>query len=194
MILRQEPKEGLYICVNNKSDQLNLLEDTNRKIAVGTPLLFLKRTDSDEYLFQDAEGHHLKMYADSINRYLRKAPNRVPNCIEKLMCPILEYDGFHSDLSHTEFILPAVPVSSAISAIFALAAFVMGFLNGSANFITIVVFGLLPYMFTLAFFLLKRKIVCGEFLYILKSPYRVQLVTELRVLLDHNEMKEQRDD
>lgn len=43
MILPQEPEEGLYICINNDSDCLKPLEDENKKIVIGTPLLFMKK-------------------------------------------------------------------------------------------------------------------------------------------------------
>ncbi len=189
MILSQEPKEGLYICINNNSDRLNAVENSNRKIAIGTPLLFMKNSDWDEYLFQDATGYHLKMSTYSIEHHLKKIPNRMPNCIEELLYPILEYDSCDKNLSHAEFIVPLFPVASIISTLFCL---IFGWIFQGV--IVGVVFALLPYMFSLVLFLLKKRKVCGEFLYFFKSPYRKQLLVELESLLEHNEAKEHNND
>lgn len=189
MILPQEPKEGLYICINNDNDCLNTLENSNRRIAIGTPLLFMGKSDLDEYLFQDAAGYHLKMSAYSIKCRLKKIPNRMPNCIEKLLYPILEYDSCDKNLSHAEFIVPPFPVASIISTLFCL---IFGWIFQSV--IVGVVFALLPYMFSLVLFLLKKRKVFGEFLYLLKSPYRKQLLAELESLLEYDETKEHNND
>lgn len=184
-MLPQEPKEGLYICIDNYSSCLNPLEETDKKIVVGTPLQFFKKTDLDEYLFKDAEGNQFEMTAYDIQLYLRKIPNRLPNRTEKLLRWFLEFDKYADNFknpSHVQFTLLGALLSfvpqSFISLMF-LAMCGESFLPMPFLFLIVI-----PWIPNLCLGIVKRKRkVRGEFLCILRSPFRDQLLTELVLLL-----------
>ncbi len=196
MILPHEPKEGLYICINNDSDCLNTLENSNRRIAIGTPLLFMGKSDLDEYLFQDAAGYHLKMSAYSIKCRLKNIPNRMPNRLENLLRWFYGFDEYADDSknpSHVAFTLLGAMLSFMPQS--TLAILVVTLICDEILPVSFLLLAVIPWIPNFCFWIAKRtQKFRGEFLLVLKSPYRKQLLAELESLLEYDETKKRNND
>lgn len=136
------------------------------------------------------------MSACSIKCRLKKIPNRMPNRLENLLRWFYGFDEYADDSknpSHVAFTLLGAMLSFMPQS--TLAILVATLICDEILPVSFLLLAVIPWIPNFCFWIAKRtQKFRGEFLLVLKSPYRKQLFAELESLLEYDETKEHNND